>query len=681
VAQIFSEFEGDIDSDVAEGTGDVKYHLGASSVRKVSGGQEITVSVAANPSHLEAVNPVVEGIVRPKQDRMGDAKRERVIPLLIHGDAAMSGQGIVAETLNFSQVKGYTTGGTIHVVINNQIGFTTNPHEARSSMYCTDVALGIQAPIFHVNGDDPESCVAAMELAFDYRQRFHKDVVLDMVCYRKHGHNEGDDPSYTQPLVYQRVQNHKPVATLYAERLIHDGVVTAQEVTAWQEAQKKQLYEIYDHTQKVKEEFELHEMNPVPAEFMPGDPPPTAADRTVLDRIIDSITTFPADFHLHPKLTKFVERRKQAHEGPHVDWALAETLAFGSLVLEGTPVRLSGQDSGRGTFSQRNVEFHDSETDRLYTPLQHLASNQASFEVYNSPLSEFAVVGFEFGYSVADPLSLVLWEAQYGDFVNGAQIIIDQFISAAEAKWGQPSGIVMLLPHGQEGGGPEHSSARLERFLQLCAENNMQVAYPTTPAQYFHLLRRQMRGGSDRRGLRKPLVVMTPKSLLRHPKVVSSVDELASGVFRTVLDDTRVTDPASVTRILACSGKIYYDLLAAHEARGGPFAIVRFEQLYPFPQAEFAEILRRYPSAQHVVWVQEEPRNMGAWSSVRGRIQPMLGPNLAIGYAGRPRSASPAPGSPKVHQREQAHLIDAAFAAPTVARFGRKRLVRRKKER
>ncbi|MBZ5634231.1 MAG: multifunctional oxoglutarate decarboxylase/oxoglutarate dehydrogenase thiamine pyrophosphate-binding subunit/dihydrolipoyllysine-residue succinyltransferase subunit [Acidobacteriia bacterium] len=689
VAQMFSEFEGDIDSDLAEGTGDVKYHLGASNVRRMSGGQEITISVAANPSHLEAVNPVVEGIVRPKQNRLGDAKRERVIPVLIHGDAAMSGQGIVAETLNFSQVEGYTTGGTIHLVINNQIGFTTNPREARSTTYCTDVALGIQAPVFHVNGDDPEACVAAMELAFDYRQRFHKDVVLDMVCYRKHGHNEGDDPSYTQPLVYQKIESHKPVAALYAERLIHDGVVTAQEVAGWQEAQKKQLYEIYDHTQKVKEQFELLEMNPIAAEFLPGNLPPTAADRAVLDRIIDGITTFPADFHLHPKLTRFVERRKQAHDGPHVDWALAETLGFGSLVLEGTPVRLSGQDSGRGTFSQRHVEFHDAETDRVYSPLQHLApqyaTTQASFEVYNSPLSEFGVVGFEFGYSVADPLSLVLWEAQYGDFVNGAQVIIDQFISAAESKWGQPSGIVLLLPHGQEGGGPEHSSARLERFLQLCAENNMQVAYPTTPAQYFHLLRRQMRGGGDRRGLRKPLVVMTPKSLLRHPKVVSTVDELASGAFRTVLDDARVSDPARVTRILACTGKIYYELLAAHETRGGNFAgdvaIVRLEQLYPFPQSEFAEVLRRYPAAQHVVWVQEEPRNMGAWAFIRGHIQPMLAPNQAIGYAGRPRSASPAPGSPKVHQREQAQLIEAAFAAPTVARLSRRRLIRRRKER
>jgi 2-oxoglutarate dehydrogenase E1 component len=680
VAQIFSEFEGDIHSEVAEGTGDVKYHLGASNVRQMAGGREITVSVAANPSHLEAVNPVVEGIVRPKQDRLGDTQRARVIPVLIHGDAAMSGQGVVAETLNFSQVDGYTTGGTIHLVINNQIGFTTNPRDARSSRYCTDVALGIQAPILHVNGDDPEACVAATELAFEYRQRFHKDVVLDMVCYRKHGHNEGDDPSYTQPLVYQKLQNHKPVAALYAQRLMQDGVVTAQEIAEWQEAQKKQLYEIFDQTQKVKEQFELHEMSPIPAEGMPMDLPPTAADRAMLNRIIDGITTFPADFHVYPKLGRFLDRRKQAHDGPHVDWSLAETLAFGSLVLEGTPVRLSGQDSGRGTFSQRNVEYHDAETDRCYVPLQHLAGNQATFEVYNSPLSEFGIVGFEFGYSVADPLTLVLWEAQYGDFANGAQVIIDQFISAAESKWGQPSGIVLLLPHGQEGGGPEHSSARLERFLQLCAENNMQVAYPTTPAQYFHLLRRQMRGGIDRRGLRKPLVVMTPKSLLRHPKVIATLDDLASGVFQTVLDDARVADPTRITRILACTGKIYYELLAAHEARGGDFAIVRLEQLYPFPQAEFAAVLRRYPNAQHVVWVQEEPRNMGAWPFIRGHIQPMLGPNQAIGYAGRPRSASPAPGSPKVHQREQSNLIEAAFAAPTVARLGRKRLVRRKKE-
>jgi len=463
-----------------------------------------------------------------------------------------------------------------------------------------------------------------------------------------------------------------------------DGVVTVQEIAEWQEAQKKQLYEIYDQTQKVKEEFELAEMNPILAEFMPASQFPTAADPAMLHRIIDGITTFPADFHLHPKLARLIERRKQAHEGPNVDWALAETLAFGSLVLEGTPVRLSGQDSGRGTFSQRHVEFHDALTDRVYSPLQHLApgyaTSQARFEVYNSPLSEFGIVGFEFGYSVADPLTLVLWEGQYGDFVNGAQIIIDQFISSAESKWGQPSGIVLLLPHGQEGGGPEHSSARLERFLQLCAENNMQVAYPTTPAQYFHLLRRQMRGGGDRRGVRKPLVVMTPKSLLRHPKVVSTVEELASGVFNTVLDDARVKDPERITRILACTGKIYYELLAAHETRGGDFAIVRLEQLYPFPLAEFGEVLLRYPNAQHVVWVQEEPRNMGAWAFVRGHIQPMLGPNQAIGYAGRPRSASPAPGSPKVHQREQTHLIEAAFAAPTVARMGRKRLIRRKKE-
>jgi len=682
VAQMFSEFEGDIDPDAGDSAGDVKYHLGATNVRQVSNGHEITVSVAANPSHLEAVNPVVEGIVRPKQDHLGDARRERVIPLLIHGDAAMAGQGIVAEVLNFSQVDGYNTGGTIHLVINNQIGFTTDVGAARSSTYCTDVALMVQAPVLHVNGDDPEACCAATRLAFEYRQRFHRDVVVDMLCYRKHGHNEGDDPSYTQPLMYAKIQKHKPVGMSYAERLLQSGMVTANEVAGWQERQKKELYEIYDHTQKVREEYELHELNPIPVDGMPTDLPPTAVSREVIHRTLDGITTFPPDFHLHPKLARFIERRGAAHDGPHVDWALAETLAFGSLVLEGTPVRLSGQDSGRGTFSQRHAEYHDFQTGKTYVPLQHLAPGQATFDVFNSPLSEYGVVGFEFGYSVADPLSLVLWEAQYGDFVNGAQIIVDQFISSAESKWGQPSGIVMLLPHGQEGGGPEHSSARLERFLQVSAENNMQVAYPSTPAQYFHLLRRQMRGGADRRGLRKPLVVMTPKSLLRHPKVVSTIDDLASGVFQPVLDDNRVADASAIRRILACSGKIYYELLAAHEARGvTDIAIVRVEQLYPFPQAEFAALLRKYSAAEHVVWVQEEPRNMGAWAFVRGHIQPMLGPSRAIGYAGRPRSASPAPGSPKRHQQEQADVIADAFAPPTVARRLRKRLVRRRKAR
>jgi 2-oxoglutarate dehydrogenase E1 component len=679
VAQMFSEFEGDIDPEHQEGTGDVKYHLGESSVRRTASGRSITVSVAANPSHLEAVNPVVEGIVRPKQDRLGDTKRERVIPVLIHGDAAMAGQGIVAEVLNFSQIEGYDTGGTIHLVINNQIGFTTAPPASRSTMYCTDVAIGAQAPVIHVNGDDPEACVWATHLALSYRQKFHRDVFVDMLCYRKHGHNEGDDASYTQPLMARSIAAHKSPGTQYAARLIGDGVVSQVEVEKWQEEQKANLYTIYDQTQKNKEAFELHEMNPISAEDMPTDVPPTAVERGSLERILDAVTRFPEDFHLHPKLVKMVEKRRQP--GGHIDWATAETLAFGSLLLEGTTVRLSGQDSGRGTFSHRHAEYHDYESGRVYAPLQNMTPTQAKFEVYNSPLSEYGVLGFEFGYSVADPLALVLWEAQYGDFGNGAQIIIDQFITSAESKWAQPSGLVMLLPHGQEGGGPEHSSARLERFLQLAGEHNIQVAFPTTPAEYFHLLRRQMRGGVDRRGMRKPLIVMTPKSLLRHPRCVATLEELTSGAFRPVVADETISDPSQIKRILVCAGKIYYELLAAREARGlTDTAIVRLPQIYPFPKAEFAQMLKLYPNAANVLWVQEEPRNMGAWAFLRGRIAPLLQhPPHTFGYAGRPESASPAPGSKKSHDKEQADVIEAAFAPPTIARRYRKRLVRRPK--
>ncbi len=679
VAQMFSEFEGDIDPEHQEGTGDVKYHLGESSVRRTASGRAITVSVAANPSHLEAVNPVVEGIVRPKQDRLSDAKRERVIPVLVHGDAALAGQGIIAEVLNFSQIEGYDTGGTIHLVINNQIGFTTPPPASRSTMYCTDIALGAQAPVIHVNGDDPEACVWATNLALSYRQKFHRDVFIDMLCYRKHGHNEGDDASYTQPLMARAIAAHKSPGTQYAARLIGDGVVSQLEVEKWQEEQKANLYTIYDQTQKSKEAFELHEMNPISPEDMPTDVPPTAVERRSLERILDAVTHFPEDFHLHPKLVKMVEKRRQP--GGQLDWATAETLAFGSLLLEGTTVRLSGQDSGRGTFSHRHAEYHDHESGRVHTPLQHMAATQAKFEVYNSPLSEYGVLGFEFGYSVADPLALVLWEAQYGDFGNGAQIIIDQFITSAESKWAQPSGLVMLLPHGQEGGGPEHSSARLERFLQLAGEHNIQVAFPTTPAEYFHLLRRQMRGGVDRRGMRKPLIVMTPKSLLRHPRCVATLEELTTGAFRPVVADETISDPTQVKRILVCAGKIYYELLAAREARGlTDTAIVRLPQIYPFPKAEFAQMLKLYPNAPNVLWVQEEPRNMGAWAFLRGRIAPLLQhPPHTFGYAGRPESASPAPGSKKSHDKEQAEVIEAAFAPPTIARRYRKRLVRRPK--
>jgi multifunctional 2-oxoglutarate metabolism enzyme len=686
IAQLFSEFEGEISEIDFEGAGDVKYHLGASNRRQMPGGGAIRVSVAPNPSHLEAVNPVVEGIVRPKQDRLEDHSRERVIPLLIHGDAAMAGQGIVAETLNLSQVDGYNTGGTIHLIINNQIGFTTSPSEGRSTGYCSDVALMVHAPVFHVNGDDPEACTRAAQMAFDFRQRFHRDVVIDVLCWRKHGHNEGDDASYTQPVLYRQLKDHKSSGTLYGARLQQEGVITADEITALQEAQKKYLYEIYDQTQKNKEEWELLELSPVEPGSMPQDLPLTGASHLALEQVLLTITEFPAGFKVHPKLARLVEKRAAALRDNSVDWALAETLAFGSLMLEGTSVRLSGQDAARGTFSHRHATYHDYESGAVYVPLAHLVPGLADFEVYNSPLSEYGVVGFEFGYSVADPFSLVVWEAQYGDFANGAQIMIDQFIASAESKWGQPSGLVMLLPHGQEGGGSEHSSARLERFLQLSAESNLQVVNCTTPAQYFHLLRRQMRGGSDLRGLRKPLIVMSPKSLLRHPQVISTVDDLTKGAFHPVLDDPTVANPAAIRKILLCSGKVYYEVLAAREARkatdetAASTAIVRIEQLYPFPEAEIRAVIERYKAASGVVWVQEEPRNMGAWIFMRTRLQRIMANEArALGYAGRPESASTAPGSAKLHTREQTELLDQAFATPSIARRWRKRLVKRRK--
>src|SRR3984885_10710640 len=529
LVQLFSEFEG-IDPDSTQGSGDVKYHLGASGVRKSSSGREIVVSVAFNPSHLEAVDPVVEGLVRPKQDRLGDTARERVIPILIHGDAAFAGQGVVAETLNLSQLEGYTTGGTIHLVINNQIGFTTNPNEARSTPYSTDVARMVQAPIFHVNGDDPKACIRVAQMAYDYRQTFKRDVMIDMFCYRRHGHNEGDDPSYTQPILYRKIKEHPSVGTLYAERLVREGVIAEEDVPRMRKGFTEKLSAAYDAAQKSSDHFVGQELAAVPTEEIGSFCPRTAVNKATVDRVIHALTQFPENFHLHPKLRGFIERRRAVMEkGGPIDWAFGEALAFGTLALEGTPVRLSGQDSGRGTFSQRHLAFWDSENGQKYTPLQHVAPDQARFEVFDSSLSEYAVLGFEFGYSVADPLTLVMWEAQFGDFVNGAQIMVDQFISSAESKWGQPSGLVLLLPHGFEGQGPEHSSARIERFLILCAGNNIQAVNCSTPAQYFHLLRRQMYGGPDRRGVRQPLIVFTPKSLLRHPKAVSSVAELTSG--------------------------------------------------------------------------------------------------------------------------------------------------------
>jgi len=681
VAEIFAQFEGELDPASTQGSGDVKYHLGARGVYRSEEGREVLVSVSPNPSHLEAVDPVVEGIVRPKQDRLGDTQRERVIPLLIHGDAAFAGQGVVAETLNLSQLDGYSTGGTVHLVINNQIGFTTLPDEARSTPYSTDVARGVQAPIFHVNGDDPEAAIRVAQIAFDYREQFKKDVVIDMFCYRRHGHNEADDPSYTQPILYRKIKDHPSVGKLYSEQLVRESVLSAPEVAALRKGFAQNLSAAYDAAQKTGEQFEPQELAAVPKEEIAAFCPRTSVNKATIDRVVRALTQFPENFHLHPKLRHFIERRREVIDtGGPIDWAFGESLAFGTLALEGTPVRLSGQDSGRGTFSQRHLVFWDSQTAQKYTPLQHVSPDQARFEVFDSSLSEYAVLGFEFGYSVADPLTLVLWEAQFGDFANGAQILIDQFISSAESKWGQPSGLVMLLPHGFEGQGPEHSSARIERFLTLCAGNNMQVVNCSTPAQYFHLLRRQMYGGSDRRGMRKPLVVFTPKSLLRHPKAVSTVADLTSGGFREIVTDSAAIEAAHVSRVIFCSGKIFYDLLAARDERQAHHvALIRIEQLYPFAAADANDTLLRYPLSAEVVWAQEEPRNMGAWRFIQEQLQPLLGPSgRELRYVGRAESASPATGSGRRHQEEQAAIADEAMSERPLVESRRVRLVSRR---
>jgi 2-oxoglutarate dehydrogenase E1 component len=595
--------------------------------------------------------------------------------VLIHGDAAFAGQGVVAETLNLSQLEGYTTGGTIHLIINNQIGFTTRPDEARSTPYSTDVARMVQAPIFHVNGDDPEAALRVTQMAFDYRQKFKKDVVIDMVCYRRHGHNEGDDPSYTQPIMYRKIRQHPSVATLYSGRLLREKLITPEELDRMRKNVTARLEEGYQAAQKKAERFELQELSAVASEEITQvSDHNTGVEQPLIERVVKGATRFPDNFTLHPKLKAFVEKRKEVLNGAPVDWAYAETLAFGTLVLEGTPVRLSGQDSGRGTFSQRHLEFYDYENGQMYVPLEHLDENQARFHVVDSSLSEYAVMGFEFGYSVADPLTLVMWEAQFGDFVNGAQIMIDQFISSAESKWGQPSGLVLLLPHGYEGQGPEHSSARIERFLQLCAENNLQVVNCTTPAQYFHLLRRQMYGGQDRRGMRKPLIVFTPKSILRHPRAVSTIQDLTSGAFREILGDATV-DASRVSRVLFCSGKVYYDLLAGREERSAEHvAIVRIEQLYPLAQDQVVDALARFSPTAEVCWVQEEPRNMGAWRFVEECMRPILdSTKRTLRYIGRAESASPSTGSLKRHQQEQAEIVEESFASEPVAKKTRAR--------
>ncbi len=663
--KIFSEFEGYMDPKSTQGSGDVKYHLGTTGKFTTPDGEHATtVSVVANPSHLEAVDPVLEGIVRAKQDRI-DLKLEgyTVLPLLVHGDAAFAGQGVVAETLNLSQLRGYRTGGSVHVVVNNQVGFTTSPAYSRSSLYCTDVARMIQAPIFHVNGDDPEAVVRVAKLAFEYRQAFNKDVVIDLVCYRRRGHNEGDDPSMTQPLMYAIIDAKRSARKIYTEELIGRGDISledAQEALRDYQGQLETVFKGNKAAAKTPKE-------PVRPRHPEPDPEVhTATTADVIRKVGEAHTTLPDGFVPHNRISKLLERRlKMAIEGP-IDWAMGELIAFGSVVTQGVPVRLAGQDSRRGTFVQRHALVVDSKTGGEHIPLQHLAENQARFLAYDSLLSEFAAMGFEYGYSVENTEALVLWEAQFGDFANGAQSIVDEFISSGEAKWGQTSSLTLLLPHGHEGQGPDHTSGRPERHLQLCADDNMRVAIPTTPASYFHLLRRQALSPK-----RKPLVVFTPKSLLRHKLAVSPLDDFTTGTFQPVLGDPGVNgtplDPAAVKRVLLCSGKVYYDLLQARAERGiEDTALIRLEQLYPLPIEETKAALATYPNAEDWVWVQEEPANQGAWNFIALNLLEHL-EGVRLRRVSRPAAAAPAAGVAKVHEWEQTALIEASLPQPQSA--------------
>jgi 2-oxoglutarate dehydrogenase E1 component len=655
--KIFNEFEGHLDPKTTMGSGDVKYHLGQTGKYTTSDGQHTTtVSVVANPSHLEAVDPVLEGIVRAKQDRI-DLKLEgyTVLPLLVHGDAAFAGQGVVAETLNLSQLRGYRTGGTVHVVINNQVGFTTAPEYSRSSLYSTDVARMIQAPIFHVNGDDPEAVVRVARLAFEYRRDFNKDVVVDLVCYRRRGHNEGDDPSMTNPKMYQIIDSKRPVRKIYTEELIGRGDITLEQAEESLRDYQTQLEQVFKAT---RDAAAATPAPPTRKRIEQPDPAvDTAVDAGVLKVIGDAHTGVPVGFTPHRRILQVLQRRAAMANDGDIDWGFAEILAFGSLVLEGRTVRLSGQDSRRGTFVQRHASIVDSENGEDYLPVKSLeAVNGGRFFVHDSLLSEFAVMGFEYGYSVENPDALVCWEAQFGDFGNGAQSIVDEFISSGEAKWGQRTSVALLLPHSHEGQGPDHTSGRIERYLQLCAEDNMRVAVPSTPASYFHLLRRQALSGK-----KKPLVVFTPKSLLRHKLVVSPVADFTSGGFAPVLPDPGRPDPTAVKRVLFCSGKVFYDLLAARDERGlTDVALIRLEQLYPLPVDEVRAVLASYPGAEDYVWVQEEPANQGAWSFIALNLLEHLD-GVRLRRISRPSAAAPAVGSTRTHEAEQAAIIDAAL--------------------
>jgi 2-oxoglutarate dehydrogenase E1 component len=660
--ELFSEFEGKHAGELS--AGDVKYHNGFSSDISTSGGP-IHLSLAFNPSHLEIVNPVVEGSVRARQRRRKDVKGDQVLPLLIHGDAAFAGQGVVMETLNLSSTRGYGTAGTVHIVVNNQIGFTTSdPRDARSTIYCTDVAKMVEAPIFHVNGDDPEAVHFVTQIAMDYRKEFRKDVVVDIVCYRRLGHNEQDEPLVTQPLMYKRIAQHPGTRKLYADKLVAQGVIQADD--------PEQM--IKDYRQALEEG--RHTSSPVLSNFQRNfavdwspfmnakwtDAADTSVPMEELQKLAERLTSVPEGFKLHPSVERVMQARRDMGQGKKMlDWGMAENLAYATLLVNGYAVRLSGQDSGRGTFAHRHAVLHDQNRERWdagsYMPLNNLADKQSTFVVIDSVLSEEAVLGFEYGYACAEPNELVIWEAQFGDFANGAQVVIDQFIASGEAKWNRQCGLVMMLPHGYEGQGPEHSSARLERYLQLCAEHNIQVCVPSTPAQVFHLLRRQML-----RSFRKPLVIMTPKSLLRKPEAASGLKDLARGSFETVIGEADQLDAKLVKRVVACSGKVYYDLMTGRrERRLDDIAIIRVEQLYPFPHKQFGAEMKRYPNAKEVVWCQEEPQNQGAWYETRHYFVENMREDQKLFYAGRPSSASPAVGYAAKHLEQQKALVEQAL--------------------
>ena len=661
-AEIYDEFQGTRKNHGVMTSGDVKYHKGFSSSIETAGGL-IHVALGFNPSHLEIIGPVIEGSVRARQKRHGDPVGDKVLPIVLHGDAAFAGQGVVMETLNMSQARGFGTGGTVHIVINNQIGFTTSdPFDSRSTTYCTDVAKMVQAPIFHVNGDDPEAVIFVTRLALDYRNHFHKDVVIDLVCYRRQGHNEADEPAVTQPLMYQKIRMHRTTRTLYAERLLAEGVVTPEQAEHMIEHYREEL----DKGEIVSRPVLCEINNPYRVDWHPyhriawDHPVDTTIPAESITRLYQELLDIPDGFKLHPRVQRIMEDRERMMLGEQLaDWGFAENLAYAALLDEGHAVRLSGQDCRRGTFFHRHAMLVDQERGEELIPLQHIAPGKASFDIIDSLLSEEAVLAFEYGYATAEPRTLTIWEAQFGDFANGAQVVIDQFIASAGSKWGLLCGLTMLLPHGYEGQGPEHSSARIERYMQLCAEQNIQVCIPSTPAQMFHLLRRQAL-----RPYRRPLVVMTPKSLLRHPMATSPLDAFTRGKFNTVIDEIDPLDKGSITQVIMCSGKIYYELLEARRARGlENIALVRIEQLYPFPRADFDAMVASFPNAWSFVWCQEEPQNQGAWDQIKHRFSRIIRDNKKqVFFVGRKAAAAPATGYYPVHVEEQKKIIDDALS-------------------